>query len=129
MAGVPVRNEDHRARSYPCRPHSLIPRMEQWDAWLASDLEGAQAIVRCACAASEPALAEELVVKAGFACGIADGLTGVRARFCLNQANGTYRNYCCGSHSSIARAASVIGLTALRAHSISAWHEGTLFMN
>lgn len=54
--------------------------MEQWDAWLANDLEGAQTVIRCACAASEPALAEELVVKAGFSCGAADELAGVRAQ-------------------------------------------------
>ncbi|CAN0076461.1 unnamed protein product [Ectocarpus fasciculatus] len=47
---------------------------EQWDAWLASDLDGAQAVVRCACAASEAAFAEELVVKAGFSCSGGDEL-------------------------------------------------------
>ncbi|CAM9612596.1 unnamed protein product [Scytosiphon promiscuus] len=42
--------------------------VDTWDSWLASDLEGAQAVVRCACAASEPAFAEELIAKAGFSC-------------------------------------------------------------
>lgn len=50
--------------------HNLLPsRVDRWDAWLAGDLEGAQAVVRCACAASEPAFAEELILKAGFSCG------------------------------------------------------------
>ena len=56
----------------------VVKRVEQWDAWLAKDLEGAQTVIRCACAASEPALAEELIVKAGFSCGVVDELTGVR---------------------------------------------------
>eukprot|EP00752_Nemacystus_decipiens_P004542 g4146.t1 len=43
--------------------------VERWDAWLEGDLEGAQAVVRCACAASEPAFAEALITKAGFSCG------------------------------------------------------------
>ncbi|CAM9284812.1 unnamed protein product [Ectocarpus sp. 12 AP-2014] len=47
---------------------------EQWDAWLASDLDGAQAVIRCACAASEAAFAEELIAKAGFSCGGGDEL-------------------------------------------------------
>ncbi|CBJ27669.1 YihA4, YihA/EngB-like GTPase [Ectocarpus siliculosus] len=47
---------------------------EQWDAWLARHLDGAQAVVRCACAASEAAFAEELIAKAGFSCGGGDEL-------------------------------------------------------
>ena len=71
----------------PCPPSSLslllntipfVSRVGHWDAWLANDLEGAQAVIRCACAASEPVLAEELIVKAGFSCGGANEPTGVR---------------------------------------------------
>ncbi|CAN0364716.1 unnamed protein product [Ascophyllum nodosum] len=51
-----------------------------WDAWLANDLEGAQAVIRCACAASEPVLAEELIVKAGFSCGGVNEPTGDHAK-------------------------------------------------
>lgn len=58
-------NHGHQSRS--------LFRAERWDAWLEEDLEGAQAVVRCACAASEPAFAEELISKAGFACGSGEG--------------------------------------------------------
>ena len=60
------------AEAQPPYPHTHITttsfRVERWDAWLEGDLEGAQAVVRCACAASEPAFAEELITKAGFSC-------------------------------------------------------------
>lgn len=64
--------------------------MDQWEAWLADDLEGAQAVVRCACAASEPVLAEEVVVKAGFWCSAASELTGVRGITKLRRAQGYF---------------------------------------
>lgn len=72
-----AKNCEQRQDTNRIAPPSLLPpRVEQWDAWLASDLEGAQAVVRAACAASEPSLAAGLVAKARFSCG--DELEGVR---------------------------------------------------
>eukprot|EP00903_Cladosiphon_okamuranus_P009791 g9308.t1 len=66
--------------------------VERWDAWLGGDLEGAQAVVRCACAASEPAFAEELIVKAGFSCGKEGGGGGELEREYIAAASSVYPN-------------------------------------
>lgn len=62
--------------------------MEQWDAWMASDLTGAQLVLRNACAAGEPALAEGLAAKGGFSCNTTDALEGV-SMLCLFVSNAT----------------------------------------
>lgn len=83
IVGLPSRTSPSTSMAYAsCSPRIYeknYERSEKWDAWLANDLDGAQAVIRCACAASEPALAEEMIAKANFSCGAAEDLTGVRA--------------------------------------------------